>query len=1135
MTNIGWRRRGRLNGALTHVTRALCYVYRAAAGFAARVFDILLTSTLCIVPSGSDMKLRLLSVFGLVLLNPGAGFSQLTLNPSPERVVGQPQLPLETSNPNLIEGRELFEPGGIALDTSVTPPILYVSDTCNSRVLAWKNALAFQNGQQADLVIGQPDFFTTFPEGPNNSSSQFSTGLTFPTGIAVRNGNLYVVDSGNNRVLRFPAPFAQTNIFPDLVIGQPDFRSGGANYGTSTGQTSAKGITLVSGNGAFCNTAYAVYPGNIAFDGNGNLYLTDAGNRRVLRFPASALVSGNFGASANLAIGQNDLTSLLPALPASPTNTIPNPGTTCSSLSQTSYCQFATPSAIAFDSSGNLWVSDRGLSYSNPYGNTPGAAYGRVLVFSPPFTTGMSASRIMGAILGIPTQSQSDASLMFDPAGIFFFPDGSVGVADTAASRILEFPPLSQWPAQGTTFSPQADAVIGQAFDFTNFNPNNGQPAPSASAFALPAAAIFSGTELYVADSGNNRVIVMPFQPAVQASQPSGFGPATRVLGQDDFIYGSPNLIEGREFNFSVVFTTATGLQIETGAGVVVDTTSNPPHLYVADPGNHRILGFKDVRMVKPGIMADLVIGQPDFKTGVCNYPTNNTNQPNRSSLCFPAGLALDSSGNLYVADSGNGRVLRFPAPFAFQGRLEPADLVLGQANFTFTITDPTNVTMARPYGLAFAGNNGLLVTDLQDNRMLFFPMTNGAFTSGEAATKVFGQPDFKTILPGTGLSGMNSPHHVSCDTDSRAYVADTNNSRVLIFDQIANTPNTGAVAVFAVAQDAVRGLYVSPLTGQVWVAGAGNNVLVEYPRYDKLILGNPTAATIPSPGPVALTEDRYGDLVVADSTHRVALYYPGLQAMNGANFLPAWPIAPGMVAAVCAQGSNCNNPAPQFGSATARYTDLANPVPLPSALGDIQVLFNGSPTPLLFVSPGQINFYVPMSAPTTGTADVQVVSQSTGQIYGAGPVQMNSVSPGIFQASHTGPARQATVLNQDGTSNGPNNCAKRGSVIQIFATGQGYVAGAPPDGAVVSSLAPTSPEPIVVINQCRLNDTSCTNEPDLVKVSTLAPGQDWVWEVDAQIPMVTPPGPQIPIGIVLNSLPSDDPGEYLTVICVSQ
>ena len=99
---------------------------------------------------------------------------------------------------------------------------------------------------------------------------------------------------------------------------------------------------------------------------------------------------------------------------------------------------------------------------------------------------------------------------------------------------------------------------------------------------------------------------------------------------------------------------------------------------------------------------------------------------------------------------------------------------------------------MFAPYGLAFAGNNGLLVSDQALNRVLFFPFNKGTFTSadnGAPATKVFGQPDFTSSKASSSDTGMTGPHHLSSDTDGRPYVADSGNNRVLIFDQILNTP----------------------------------------------------------------------------------------------------------------------------------------------------------------------------------------------------------------------------------------------------------------------------------------------------------------------------------------------------------
>ena len=951
-----------------------------------------------------------------------AGRAQITLNTSPTREIGQPQLlsnpfAIPNANPNLVEGRELYNPAGVALDTSVTPPRIYVADTNNNRILAWKDAVGFKNGAQADLVIGQRDFFSTGANGPGVSGG-LSTGFSAPTGLAVDQGDLYVVDSGNNRVLRFKKPFTtpQDQLTPDLCIGQPSFNANKPNYplGQNTTPTE-KGIALNTG---------TIFVGAIAFDTQHNLWLADAGNNRVLRYAASDVAKGGFATtiSATLEIGQLDFISRQPNLPATGVQTLN---------------QLATPAAIAFDTAGRLYIAD---SDSGPIN--------RVLVFLPPFTTGMSATRVMGAqpptVTGAPprTDPQVYAIKMLSPTAIFFLP-GTQGMAvmDSGYSRILIFDPYDQWPDAATAVSPSAKALFGHTSGIGGINSNDsksliandGNPQASASTLARPQAAVLVNSELYVADTSNNRVTVLPLQTG-------NFGGASRVLGQDRFNTNSINLVEGREFFF------LNGNSAD--AAVVIDSTGDTPHLYVSDPNNHRVLGFRDVRKLptKPGTGADIVIGQPDLATAVCNYHTGDINQPTQDSLCHPVGLLVDAAGNLYVADRDNGRVLRFPTPFSHQGN-QQADLVLGKSNFvTPPITDASARNMLAPYGLAFAGNNGLLVSDQALNRVLFFPFTNGAFTAadnGKAATKVFGQPDFTSSKISTSDTGMAGPHHLSSDTDGRPYVADSGNNRVLIFDTILNTPGSGAHASFVLPAAGAQGIFVNANTGELWVTDTGGSVR-KYPRFDQLIF-NPTAtATIPSNSPIAVTQDQYGDLILAEAFNRVTFYYPSLSALNAASFQKDKPLAPNTIATIFPGGI-------QFGKDTANAFDRPNPLPLPAdQLADIQVTVNGTPAPLYFVGPTQINFVVPWNAPTTGTADVQVTKVSTGQLLAAGPIAMNTVSPGVFVTTSAGSgAKLAAVINQDGTVNDATHPAKRGEYISIYATGQGPVSSPPADGDI--------------------------------------------------------------------------------------
>src|SRR5581483_4928256 len=98
-------------------------------------------------------------------------------------------------------------------------------------------------------------------------------------------------------------------------------------------------------------------------------------------------------------------------------------------------------------------------------------------------------------------------------------------------------------------------------------------------------------------------------------------------------------LIEGREVFFNGT-DPALGLNI-SGGGIAVDTKSNPPHLYVSDTGNHRILGFNDVRNVTNASKADIVIGQPDLGSNIVNYPNNDPGSPSASGLFLPENIVV--------------------------------------------------------------------------------------------------------------------------------------------------------------------------------------------------------------------------------------------------------------------------------------------------------------------------------------------------------------------------------------------------------------------------------------------------------------------------------------------------------------
>ena len=996
------------------------------------------------------------------------------------RVLGQNSLTsiYTSAAPNIVEGREMTSPQGVALDTSVSPPIVYVSDTGNNRVLAWHDASSFNNGAFADFAIGQKDLVS-------NGYGSGKDGLREPGGLVVdAQGNLWVMDAHNSRILRFPKPFSQTAPakMADLVIGQPGFTTTDANHGG----ISATSLALVVGGCSVQVEPDRLCPlrGSMAFDGSGNLWVTDSGNHRVLRYPVDPANAGKVLTTADRVLGQTDFASKK------------------YTTNVTNASQFNTPSGLAIDGSGRLYVSD--------------AAH-RVLVFNPNATT---ATQFAGELItntGSALSPPSDQSLNAPEGVTINAATGEVLVSDTGNNRVLVFPPIGQWPAQG---QPKATSVIGQP-DFTT-----NKKGVSAAVLSSPVHVAVTSTELFVVDSLNNRVVVFP----------QGSKAATRVLGQRLLDAGAPNLIEGKELYMQGLLPIGSGYQPVTG-GLAMDTTGAVPHLYIADAGNNRVLGYCDARRAKQGDKADLVIGQPDLLHSAANGDSGTT--PNDQNLWLPSGLVVDAGGNLFVSDTGNGRVLRFAAPCAQpqeQQSFPHANLVLGQSDFKTHDVDTNPTTLAAPFGLALTKSEGhLLVSDILQNRILRFDKPpSGDFSNGQAASAVFGQTDFYTAAPGAGPNQLGAVRHIAEDQYGRLYVADSGNNRIMVFSDSAHAPsNSTAALVFsstsATAQLKVpHGVYVSKNTGELWVTElnsytSGRVRVLKYPAYDTLAFSQVSTGQfdVASPG-LAVTLDANDNVVITEAGNRVSEYFPAVNPLNGASWIVGRALAPGLISSVFVKYQ------------TAPASPLA--FPLPRDLGGVQVYVNGIASPLFYAGnssafPGyvQINFQIPSSVPSTGVVDTQVVEAATGQVLGAGSMMMKAAAPAFFTTNAQGTGQVMAVNKNDMSCNGATGpktsaCPKgtrpvhRGETLMLFLTGQGFQSGGPADGTVASgAIRNDSANFVLVVGTGQATGSVSFSGVPAGAVAGL-------WEIDVVVPNsnTVAPGEPNPVGVLYRDVPSE-------------
>ncbi len=1019
----------------------------------------------------SQFLMRSLMLFGFA-----AGlFAQPTvvMNSAPTRVLGQAKANTLSGGVNLVEGRELYAPQSVWVDGSTSTSILYVADTRNNRVLAWKNATAANAGVPADLVIGQRDLQSTSQQGPDTSGTRLASGLASPTSVITDGlGNLYVADGGNNRILRFPRPFSQVGelLQVDLVIGQRSINENQPNQGT--GSMNESSLFSFQPFGALQRIA-------MAFDLQRNLWVTDPQNHRVLRFPAAALDRGGFNPSADVVLGANDFTSSF--------------GRTTAPFSQdiaTRKDYLWAPTGIAFDSRGRLFIRDWAPGFS------------RILVWEAgTFFNGRPAIRIVGiptapppgqtlpAINEFVTGGFGQGSVDGVRPGIFVF-GTNLYVPDVNSNRILVFDAVENWPAETTRFSPAARAVVGQD-SFNVGRPNRNGLAVGPNGFAYPVSVWVGGSEMYVADAANNRVLVLP-------GRDFAFNAASRVIGQVRLDQSGANLVEGREFYFLDGFTnerTAVGNGLG-GTCVALDGD----RLYVADSQNNRVLGFADVRRIKPLDFANLVIGQADLSGTVVNGPGGDAGSTSERGLNSPTCVAVDKEGNLWVADTGNGRVLRFPKPFDTPAAgLRQPNLVLGQGSFTARSTDPTSRTMRAPVGIAFLSDGSVLISDYLHNRVLRFKKpANGDFQNGQAADGVFGQANFTDSGRGATLNRFASPKGIATDSEDRLYVAEVVGNRVTIFSEaLTAAPNATARQDFS-SLGAPQSVYVNPQSGDIWVADTHNQRIVRLLPFSQLPVGDirPEQGIV-SPFPLAMALDRFGNLITADLVNRLAFYYPGIRVLNSASAARNQ-VAPGTYSAIYGSAN-------AFGEVTRLFTEEPNPVPMPTIVGDTRVLVGEKAAPIQFVSPSQINFIVPKDTATAGSVEVIVERPSTGQVLASGFAEMDIVAPAVFAGA--GGRGQVAAINQDGSINSPSNPAPRGSVVTIFATGLGNLAGSPADGVPAPGILSTTGSLQVIIGTAAVPAAN-------IQYSGLAPGLISVWQINVTIPTTVPPGNATPFGL---------------------
>ena len=676
-------------------------------------------------------------------------------------IINQPNLNVNIVNPSIPTSQNNMSNGNmiIGFDNNNN---LWVGDFNNNRILGFKYPFGSGGILDASWVIGQPNFTSNLT---GVSSSLFAGGVS--SFCFDNNNNLWVGDFNNNRILGFSAANIYTTggAQASWVIGQPNFTSNALNNG-----------------GIGAKTLYS--PTNVKVDKNGNLWVVDSSNYRVIGYnnPYSIMPAANY------LIGQANFT------------------TSNYGVSQNT---FIDPTQMAFDNNNNLWIYNYyrilGFSSNSLYGNNqPNASW---LMFQPNYTSSDVSTLSQGYSLSYdnsgffysaPVPNDNTVAALPNPYQIYygnplylaFDSNNNIWISDTANHRVLQYlnPTQNAYPYNCSTVLGQSeyyikgDSGINQysldfASDIATDNDNNIWVADSSrlvgyqyptynqqvmqnwvvgapnfttsgsntqNGIINPRAITFDNYgNLFAADNTFNRILGFSAGVLYGNNEPNAFV----VIGQSSY-------------TTTAAATTQNGLSLDVGntnvaisGKMAFDSLNN---MYVCDTLNNRIMIFNYGTGFTVGMNASIVLGQSSFTTATVGSGMANFNHPD---YCV-----LDGSGNLWVSDSSNNRVQKFAPPF------------------TTGMSASVSITGFNiPIGVVFDKSGNLLVADNANNRILLFtPASIAATTTVASASVVLGQPNSTSVAAGCSQNSLESPIGLMIDNAGNLWCADNGNNRVV-------------------------------------------------------------------------------------------------------------------------------------------------------------------------------------------------------------------------------------------------------------------------------------------------------------------------------------------------------------------
>ena len=594
----------------------------------------------------------------------------------------------------------------------------------------------------------------------------------------------------------------------------------------------------------------------------------------------------------------------------------------------------------------------------------------------------------------------------------------------------------------------------------------DGGPATSAELTSVNGLAADASGNLLIVDENNYRV-----------RKVSGDGTITTVAGDGFQSYsgdGGP----------------AVAAQLDLPRAVAVDNTGN---LYIADFANCRI------RRVSANGTITTAAGN-----GICGIAIEGQ-LATSAHIGRSAGVAVDSSGNLFFSDSNNaciwevgsdGLVHRV-AGGAVRGYGGDGGPAL-QADFVV------------PWGIAFDNSGNLYVVDEANNRVR--KIASNGITSTVAGN---GTQGFSGDGGPASNAALNDPQSVAIDAAGSIYIADEGNNRIRkvspggTISTIAGNGAFGqgsASGPAAQAQLTVEGVAVDG-NGSLYVAGeyvyriSAAGVISTIAGGGSDYSGDGGPALGAGVNAIALTVDASGKINVVDIYNDVRLLSPviPLTVANAASNI-AGSIAPGEIVTLYGSGLGPSQLVQAVAASDGSFgTQLANTV----------VTIGGIAAPLLYVWNTQTAAIVPYEV-SGSTVSVSVTYQ--GKSAASTSVAVAAAAPAIFTSDSSGKG-QAAAINPDNSINSANTPAHVGDVIVLFATGEGQTSPSGRDGQPATAPLPYPVLPVTV---------TIGGQTAQVQYAGGAPGEvAGVMQINVQIPSGIQTGDAVPVVVQIGNFSS--------------